>query len=145
MTLQCNIISHRLMVIIIGYIHKMIPVVTKLSFGACVAQCILFSNFYHLRSRIRKMAAVTIFMKTKPCRMLLLEDLSGWLIYVLSFFHFWWCCWNITRDLVNNTMVADALPACVARSSAVMVLTIHNKRVFVFFEEGFGQPVASHC
>ena len=130
-----------------GWVHTQNDPCSYTTFIWCLC-CImhLIFYFYHLTSRIKKMAAVTIFMKTKPCRMLLLEDLSGWLIHVPSFFHFWWCCWNILRYLVNITMVTDALPACViTRSSAVMVLTIQDKWVFVFFEGGFGLPVSSHC
>ena len=35
-----------------------------------------------------------------------------------------------------NTMAADALATCVARSSATMVLTTQDKQVLVFHEEG---------
>ena len=33
-------------------------------------------------------------------------------------------------------MAADALAPCVARSSAAVVLTMHDKQVFVFHKEG---------
>ena len=37
-------------------------------------------------------------------------------------------------------MAADTLAACVARSSAAMVLSTHNKQVLVFHEAGFHLP-----
>ena len=36
-----------------------------------------------------------------------------------------------------NTIVTDALAPCVARTSAVMVLTLQCEQVFVFHKEGF--------
>ena len=38
-------------------------------------------------------------------------------------------------------MAADALTPCVARPSTAMLLTMHDKQVLGFHEEGFQQPV----
>ena len=45
--------------------------------------------------------------------------------------------WIFWKDKVNTTLGA--------RSSAVMVLTMQDKGVLVFQEEGFQLPVISHC
>ena len=41
------------------------------------------------------------------------------------------------QDDFVNTMAADALVTCVARSSAAMVLNMEDKWVLVLYEEGF--------
>ena len=40
-------------------------------------------------------------------------------------------------------MTADAMAPCVARASAVMMLTLQDKRTLVFNEEGFQMPTPS--
>ena len=40
-------------------------------------------------------------------------------------------------------MAADAMAPCVAMKSAVMQWNMHDKRVLVFYEEGFQPPTAS--
>ena len=40
-------------------------------------------------------------------------------------------------------MTADTLAPCASRSSAVTVLTMYDKRVIVYREEGFQRPVRS--
>ena len=42
-----------------------------------------------------------------------------------------------------NTMAADALAPCIARSSATMVLTVQGKWIFVFHEDEFQLPTPS--
>ena len=44
-----------------------------------------------------------------------------------------------------NTMAADALAPCVARASAATVLTLYDKLVLAFHEEGFQLPAHSLC
>ena len=40
-------------------------------------------------------------------------------------------------------MAADAMAPYVTRSSGVMILTKHDKQVFVFHKKGFQVPVSS--
>ena len=42
-------------------------------------------------------------------------------------------------------MAADALAPYVARTSSSMILTMSNRQVLVWFEEGFQLPVSYHC
>ena len=49
---------------------------------------------------------------------------------------------GICRENEVNAMADDALATCVARTSAAMVLTMKDSRVFVFFEEWF--PIPAH-
>ena len=44
---------------------------------------------------------------------------------------------GIFREIWVNTMAADVLPPCVARTSATMVLTLQDTRILVFHEHGF--------
>ena len=46
-------------------------------------------------------------------------------------------------DTKNRTNKVKAIAPCSARSSAEMVLTLHNKHVIVFNGEGFQLPVPS--
>ena len=47
------------------------------------------------------------------------------------------------RTMYVNTMTADVLAPCVAKTSAAMVLTMWDKQVFVFHMEEFQLPVPS--
>ena len=38
-------------------------------------------------------------------------------------------------------MAMDALAACIARTSVIMLLTLENKRVFIFHKKCFQLPV----
>ena len=42
-------------------------------------------------------------------------------------------------------MTADSLAPCVTRPSAAMVLSVQDKCVLVFHEEGFQIHATSHC
>ena len=44
-----------------------------------------------------------------------------------------------------NTMAADALAPCVARTSATIALIMLDKQVLVFHKEGSHLPVPSQC
>ena len=44
-----------------------------------------------------------------------------------------------------NTIAADALAPCVAKTSAAMVLNVSNKKVLVFNEEAFQQVLPTPC
>ena len=44
-----------------------------------------------------------------------------------------------------NTMTADDLAPCIARSSAAMVLIMEDEQIHVFHEVGFQLPVPSQC
>ena len=58
-----------------------------------------------------------------------------------------WCPGSLRRLVIRedyvNTMVADALAPCIARSSATIVLTMYGKRVF--HGEGFWLPAPFQC
>ena len=41
---------------------------------------------------------------------------------------------NIRETQVINNVAADALAACVARSSAAMILTVSDKQILIFHE-----------
>ena len=44
-----------------------------------------------------------------------------------------------------NIRAPDILVSCVAMSSATTILTVQDKKVFAFHEEGFQLPAQSHC
>ena len=50
---------------------------------------------------------------------------------------------KIVCDELVNIMVANALILCFERSSAIILLTTHDKQAIVFREEGFKQPTPS--
>ena len=49
--------------------------------------------------------------------------------------HFLWISWD---DKVN-TMATDALAPCITRSSTASVLSVQDKRIFIFYKEGIQQ------
>ena len=50
----------------------------------------------------------------------------------------WWWYRNVLGKLVYiNTMAADALAPCVARSQTVITLTVRNMGIIVFIEREF--------
>ena len=65
-----------------------------------------------------------------------------WLVWVLDLFD---AETGIIWDNLVNTMSADALAACAARSSAAMTLTLYDKWVLVLLEEGFLVTAPFQC
>ena len=47
---------------------------------------------------------------------------------------------GILQEFYINTMATDDLVPCVARAPATMVLSVQDKRVLAFHEEGFRLP-----
>ena len=52
---------------------------------------------------------------------------------------------RILHENEVNTLAADALAPCVARSSAAMLFNVHNRWVLIFHEEGVQPAVPSQC
>ena len=42
-------------------------------------------------------------------------------------------------------MATDALPPCLAKWSAIMILNVHDKQVLVFYKIGFQLPEPVQC
>ena len=55
------------------------------------------------------------------------------------------CVFGIFRENYVDTMAADGLAPCVAKSSEPRELTVQDKRFLIFHEEGFQRPLPNQC